>query len=78
MVDTQVQGPQVHKPMQSTTVASAKDNTPATVAAENRIRERAYELYERRGGELGQDEQDWLRAEQEIIESGRATKSSAA
>jgi hypothetical protein len=32
------------------------------------IRERAYELYESRGRESGQDEQDWLRAEQEIVE----------
>jgi hypothetical protein len=32
------------------------------------IRERAYELYESRGREPGQDEQDWLRAEQEIVE----------
>jgi hypothetical protein len=30
------------------------------------IRTRAYELYESRGREPGQDEQDWLRAEQEI------------
>jgi hypothetical protein len=30
------------------------------------IRERAYELYEGRGREPNQDEQDWLRAEREI------------
>jgi len=37
-----------------------------TVPSQNMIRERAYELYESRGREPGQDEQDWLRAEQEI------------
>jgi hypothetical protein len=31
------------------------------------IRERAFELYKSRGGEDGADEQDWLRAEQEIL-----------
>ncbi|MGA2856973.1 MAG: DUF2934 domain-containing protein [Candidatus Sulfotelmatobacter sp.] len=44
---------------------------PDTVPAQDRIRERAYELYESRGGEPGQDEQDWLRAEQEILKPQR-------
>lgn len=39
---------------------------PDTVPLHNQIRERAYELYERRGREHGNDEQDWLRAEQEV------------
>jgi hypothetical protein len=33
-----------------------------------KIRERAYELYESRGREPGQDEQDWFRAEKELLE----------
>ena len=32
----------------------------------NRIAERAFELYEARGGEHGQDINDWLLAEQQI------------
>jgi hypothetical protein len=32
------------------------------------VRERAYELYISRGGEHGQDQDDWFRAEQEILE----------
>ena len=40
---------------------------PDTVPSQDLIRERAYELYENRGREPGQDEQDWLRAEQEIL-----------
>jgi hypothetical protein len=35
------------------------------------IRERAYQLYESRGREPGQDEQDWLRAEKEILKNER-------
>ena len=33
----------------------------------SRIRERAYELYEVGGRKPGHDQQDWLRAEQEIL-----------
>ncbi len=39
---------------------------PDTVPSQDRIRGRAYELYESRGREPGQDEQDGLRAEQEL------------
>jgi len=52
----------------------AKDPTkkpPATIISdsqelENQIRQRAYELYEARGGEDGHDLEDWLRAQEEI------------
>ena len=40
---------------------------PGGVPSQDMIRARAYELYENRGREPGQDEQDWLRAEQEIL-----------
>jgi len=42
---------------------------PHTVLSQDMIRARAYELYESRGRETGHDEQDWLRAEQEILKS---------
>ncbi|MGA9967258.1 MAG: DUF2934 domain-containing protein [Terriglobales bacterium] len=41
---------------------------PDAVPSDSKIRERAYELYEIRGREPGQDEQDWLRAEKEILQ----------
>ena len=41
-----------------------------TVRSQELIRARAYELYESRGCETGQDEQDWFRAEQEILNQG--------
>ena len=37
------------------------------VSLRDQIRERAHQLYESRGCENGKDEQDWLRAEQEIL-----------
>jgi hypothetical protein len=40
---------------------------PDTIRAEEMIRARAYELYESRGREHGRDEQDWFRAEQQIL-----------
>ena len=55
-----------------TTLASPKSTPPKVtflpdqVPLHDRIRERAYELYESRGRENGTEEQDWLRAEQEI------------
>ncbi len=42
-----------------------------TIPSRDRIRERAYELYECRGCQPGQDQQDWLRAEQEILQRER-------
>jgi hypothetical protein len=36
------------------------------IGAEERIRRRAYELYEERGREEGHAEEDWLRAEAEV------------
>ena len=44
---------------------------PDTVPSHDLIRARAYELYESRGRETGQGEQDWLRAEQEILKAAR-------
>jgi len=66
-----------HKQPMPKIVASPK-NSPRKVAmmkdtipSQNRIKERAFELYESRGREPGQDEQDWLRAEQEILSKER-------
>ena len=42
-----------------------------TVPLQDKIRQRAYELYESRDRGPGQDVQDWLRAEQEISKQKR-------
>lgn len=40
---------------------------PEAALSQDTIRTRAYELYENRGCEPGQDQQDWIRAEQELL-----------
>jgi hypothetical protein len=47
------------------TAATMPDTLPSQEST--RIRDRAYELYELGGRRPGHDEQDWLRAEQEIL-----------
>jgi hypothetical protein len=39
---------------------------PEPPSVEQEIRQRAYELFEARGGEEGHELEDWLRAEEEI------------
>jgi DUF2934 family protein len=40
---------------------------PANAPSQDTIRTRADQLYESRGRADGQDEQDWIRAEQELL-----------
>ena len=40
---------------------------------EERIRQRAHEIYLERGGQDGSDMEDWLQAEQEILGQEKAT-----
>jgi hypothetical protein len=44
---------------------------PYTAPPQEMIRERAYQLYESRGREPGQEEQDWFRAEREFLKQKR-------
>ena len=46
---------------------------PSSADFEAEIRLRAYEIYEERGCEPGQDEKDWLAAEREVL-SRQSTK----
>jgi hypothetical protein len=43
-----------------------RDNPRAAAVEHSAIARRAYELYERRGGEHGRDLDDWLHAEDEL------------
>ncbi len=69
--------PKVQKQPQPKIVAGPKSfpgkmaMVPDNVSSQDRIRERAYELYEGRGREPGQDEQDWFRAEREVLNGDR-------
>ena len=69
MLDSHVSAPQA-KPKTLTlpkkTVAGVLQ-VSAAAGIENKVRERAYQLYEGRGCEPGQDKQDWLQAEHEIL-----------
>jgi hypothetical protein len=47
--------------------APAKKSWIETLPLEERIRQRAYELYLRRGNQPGSDIDDWLQAEDEIL-----------
>lgn len=53
--------------------APAKKRPKETLSLEERIRQRAYELYIQRGNQSGSQLDDWLQAEEETL---RATKQS--
>jgi Protein of unknown function (DUF2934) len=52
-------------PTKSPTLVPQEKPTPAL---EDEIRRRAYELYEQRGREDGDEVEDWLRAEEEVTQ----------
>jgi hypothetical protein len=45
---------------------TGKPNFNHPSATQDRIRQRAYELFQKRGGQHGFDIEDWLRAEAEL------------
>jgi hypothetical protein len=45
----------------------AREPIAETLATEERVRQRAYELYVDRGNESGSEIDDWLQAEEEIL-----------
>ncbi len=56
--------------------ASSTDDVAAQLTEElkERIRQRAYELYEARGREDGYEFEDWLQAESEVMAENQAVK----
>ncbi|MGA3334593.1 MAG: DUF2934 domain-containing protein [Terracidiphilus sp.] len=42
---------------------------PQASTSQDRIRERAFEIFEKRGSKPGYDMQDWFRAERQILAS---------
>ena len=53
-------------------------DSPHSESLQEEIRQRAHELYEERGREPGYAEQDWLRAEAEILARRRANEQAEA
>ena len=51
--------------------ARAKELPSETLSLEERIRRRAYELYLQRGNQSGSELDDWLQAEEEILQAER-------
>ena len=49
--------------------AKTEEQTPVAVPLEERISQRAYEIYLERGGRDGSDLDDWLQAEAEIAQA---------
>jgi hypothetical protein len=50
------------------------DTTVATTSDRDRIAFRAYELYIKRGGQEGRALDDWLEAEQELLQQTRGSR----
>lgn len=75
--------PKTAKKTSPITNSGSQTSTPITAfespaappsALEEKIRQRAYELFLERGGEDGYAEEDWIRAEAEVLgHSGRRT-----
>jgi hypothetical protein len=68
LIDSKVQKqPKLNRAVPSKGSPATVAKTPAAGPSQERIRERAYQLYESRGNKPGCDKQDWLHAEQEIL-----------
>jgi len=68
----------IDSPSSSSASDVQPDNVPATQTyqgIEEEIRLRAYELYEQRGRQEGFQDEDWSRAETEILARHQRTKS---
>lgn len=60
--------PSVEQPLAEPVAPQSASDTTATDVDRERISRRAYELYVARGGADGQDLEDWLAAERELIQ----------
>jgi hypothetical protein len=63
--------PETSEPAPSKPVSSVASVTTRSVDLQEAVRERAYELYQQRGGQHGTDLEDWIRAEKEVLERFR-------
>ena len=59
--------------MQAT--GTAREAAIEEVSIEEQIRQRAYQLYVERGNQSGSEVDDWLQAEQEIMQAREAVSS---
>jgi len=59
--------PKVKKQPKAKALSASKPAVPELPATHDRIRERAFHIYESRGSAPGHDVQDWLRAEHQVL-----------
>ncbi len=58
----------VSTPISTMTIPEARISTQtSTMSMEEQVRQRAYEIYQERGGTGGTAESDWLQAETEVL-----------
>jgi len=62
--------PRLRNVIGSENLAENRLTMQSPVPSQDKVRARAYELFESRGRKPGQDKQDWFRAEQEILNPG--------
>jgi hypothetical protein len=58
----------VQKRPKAKTSPAAKPAAPKISASHDRIRVRAFQIYENRGSQHGLDMQDWLHAEHQVLQ----------
>ena len=54
-------------PAKSAQPAAVAASAPRIQAAQRQIRERAFEIFEKRGSKPGYDQQDWFHAEHQVL-----------
>jgi len=62
--------PRLRNVIGSENLAENRLTMQSPVPSQDKVRARAYELFESRGRKPAQDKQDWFRAEQEILNPG--------
>jgi hypothetical protein len=67
MITSKVTVSKVQKHPKVKTSPANKSAAPELSATHDRIRERAFQIYEGRGSQPGNDTQDWFRAELQIV-----------
>jgi hypothetical protein len=60
--------PRLNKVPAAKASPASKSAAPEVFVTRDRIRDRAFQIYEGRGSETGHDVQDWLRAELQLLE----------
>jgi hypothetical protein len=58
----------------SSNISHNKPSDGINEQTKQEIRERAYQLFEKRGAEHGHDVEDWMRAEEEVLQHSKVQR----